>query len=500
VAPGGDYAVIEGMVHLAGGDFEELGMYSRYGWRHPGPAYFYLQLPFYEGFGGPVGLFVGAVVVNLAAVAAVVLAAWRCGGRLLGAWAAFVLAAFMAALDTALLRDFWTPNVIILLFAAFTVLCAALAAGRLGALPLVVLAGSVLAQTHIGTAGAVGVLGALSLVLYGVVRRADRRPLLDRPEPGRRGLLRALAPVAAAILVGLVVWLPPIIDEATNSPGNLARARSFISEQPVTHSGREVRWNIVEAYSVLPGGVDSFGRSIDSAVDPAEPGTFAWLWTAATLALLLAGAGVGIRRRRWFPAALCVVALAIVPVAYYSLLHVEGPIYAYLILWLTAAGATAWIGIGGALGPELGRIPWRPPRRALVWVAGAVVLALSAWNVRDVVDARPLDEAYGNDRVRETTRIVERDLDERGSRRPLLSVPNDERWGTAAGVAVELLRDGREPAIDPKAWRFGTHLAPTGREDALVILAGPASRPQPDPRLFHIGTAGETFVYAGPAP
>lgn len=496
VEPSGDYAVIEGMVRFAGGDFEQLGLYSRYGWRHPGPGYFYLQLPFYELFGGrAIGLMVGVALLNLAAVGGALLVIARVGGRLLAAWAAVPLTIFVAVLDAALFRDFWTPNAIILLFALFTVLCAALAAGWLTALPLVVLTGSLLAQTHVGTSGAVVALGVLGTALYAINRRVERRPLIERAGPGRRALLRALAPVGAAALVAAVVWFPPLLDEAQNSPGNLARARSFLSSQPASHPGQEARWNIVQAYAVLPSGLDAFRRPLTSDVPPSEPSGFAKLWSYGTLLLLIAGAAVGYWRRRWFPAALCLLSLALVPVAFYSLQRVAGTIYPYLIFWLATGSVTGWIGIAGSLAPELGRRPALNRPRALAAVAAVPVLVAAGFGVQQVLSAEAPDDAYNLDGVSETARVVDRHLDRVGSERPLIEIPNDERWPTGAGVAVVLLREGRDPAIEPKAFRFGTHMAPTGREDARVILAGPASRPQPDPNLLHIGTVGDTFVF-----
>src|SRR5687767_5787442 len=44
----GDGAALElGTLHAAAGT-QLLGPYSRFGWNHPGPAFFYLALPIYE--------------------------------------------------------------------------------------------------------------------------------------------------------------------------------------------------------------------------------------------------------------------------------------------------------------------------------------------------------------------------------------------------------------------------------------------------------------------
>ncbi len=60
----GDGAALELRVLRAVRGVQFLGPYSRFGWSHPGPAYFYLASPFYELFGerGPaLNLFAMAV-------------------------------------------------------------------------------------------------------------------------------------------------------------------------------------------------------------------------------------------------------------------------------------------------------------------------------------------------------------------------------------------------------------------------------------------------------
>src|SRR3954462_2167548 len=51
LAFGGDAAALEfGTWHAARGH-QLLGAYSRFGWNHPGPAFFYLAAPLYEALG-----------------------------------------------------------------------------------------------------------------------------------------------------------------------------------------------------------------------------------------------------------------------------------------------------------------------------------------------------------------------------------------------------------------------------------------------------------------
>src|SRR5687767_12684786 len=50
-SPASDFALLELSTGEALRGAQLLGPYSRFGWRHPGPTYFYLQAPLYAAFG-----------------------------------------------------------------------------------------------------------------------------------------------------------------------------------------------------------------------------------------------------------------------------------------------------------------------------------------------------------------------------------------------------------------------------------------------------------------
>ena len=66
-----DQAVLDLRVRdlLAWNDPPTSGAFSRYGWSHPGPAWFYLLAPFRWAFGGPDGLLYGSTLLFGAGVA-----------------------------------------------------------------------------------------------------------------------------------------------------------------------------------------------------------------------------------------------------------------------------------------------------------------------------------------------------------------------------------------------------------------------------------------------
>ena len=91
----GDGAALELGTRHAMHAAQLVGPYSRFGWNHPGPAFFYLALPFYALFGqrGP-ALNVFALCVNLACALLIVLSARRLRGDVFALAAAALLATY----------------------------------------------------------------------------------------------------------------------------------------------------------------------------------------------------------------------------------------------------------------------------------------------------------------------------------------------------------------------------------------------------------------------
>jgi 4-amino-4-deoxy-L-arabinose transferase-like glycosyltransferase len=124
-----DLAITELYTSVAAQGRLLVGPYSRFGWHHPGPLYFYLQAPVYALAGSAAAaLFAGALALNLASFAILV---WTLAREDKGALAALVPAAVLAFAwrEPRLLASPWTAHVPVLPSIAFVVLCAA-AAGR----------------------------------------------------------------------------------------------------------------------------------------------------------------------------------------------------------------------------------------------------------------------------------------------------------------------------------------------------------------------------------
>ena len=201
---------------------------------NPGPLYFYvLGLPV-AAFGSAVGTAVGAAAVNVAAVSAIGMVAWRRAG-LLGTALAMVVASTLAwSMGSELLYDIWQPHGLLLPFLGFLFLIWSVAAADWPALPLAIGAGSLLMQTHLTYGYLTPLLVMAGLTLGLLQSRRSRRavaregePLMTTPAASRAGRW-----IMVGLLVGVLAWTPSLIEQVTTSDGNISRLVRQIQDPP----------------------------------------------------------------------------------------------------------------------------------------------------------------------------------------------------------------------------------------------------------------------------
>jgi hypothetical protein len=376
-----------------------FGAPSRFGWYHPGPLLFLVLAPA-QRLLGETGVLAGTALLNAAALVGVAVVVRRRGGTALLLWTGLLVAGLVHALGPGLLLDPWNPWAALLPFLFFVLLAWSVACGDHSALPWAVGVGSFVVQTHVGYALlVVGLLvGALVLVAVG---------------SARAGLGRGLA---LASVVALVLWLPPLIQQAAGHPGNLGEvARYFIHPQFTSQqvaniaAGPAVGWKTafgVMGEQLTPpgpwligGDVNKFGFAAPAAG-----------WPAVLVILGAVGAGVFAWRRGARDAArLAGTAVVMAVLALAATAKVTGILAPYLVRWWWVAALVLWLAIGwcvaGALGvtssgPEAGA-PTPGPRGLgrLAFVAGLATatgtVALTAATVSAAAPA-PLPLAQGS--------------------------------------------------------------------------------------------------------
>ena len=374
--PALDYAMIELRVRdVATSDAPMVGLAGRiqgYGQQgsHPGPVSFWLLWPAYKLFGSSGwALQAATAAVNLVALGAALWIAVRRGGRgvLLGVAAALSLLVLGYGIDR--LTEPWNPYMPMLWWVVFLLAVWSVACDDLPLLPVAVFAGSFCAQAHVPYIGLVGGLFVFLAVLLGVRAR--------RAEGGGRRHLLGWGALSLGLLATL--WLPPVIDEMRQHPGNLAILRENFAhptEIPIGLGGRAVEvWLADLDLWRLP----RHGSSFDVAPlgSPVSGLILLCAWAAAV--------GITWRRRDAAPSIWrlhLVVAVALL-LGLASVTRIFGLVWSYLLLWargttVLVVVATVWSAASAwAKGPP-GRCPPRWVARGGVAVLLAVLVGSTA--------------------------------------------------------------------------------------------------------------------------
>jgi hypothetical protein len=426
--PRDDYAVTELAVQEAVRLERLLGPYSRFGFFHPGPMYFYAVAPAFELFAhnGGLSMVVTRLVIDSVCIVSIVVLIDRVAGRA-AAWGATLAIAFLELrIGMEWFRDPWNPYVTVLPVALALVAAAAMhqgPRGRRARAITVVLAGSFAVQSHVGTSALVAL--ALVVAVAGFVRSARG------PDAGGWRLDGLIV-----LGVGLACWTLPIWEQLTNSPGNLGAIVDFF-RQPNPHrpAFRPVVETVTGVVGLFSGHLGNLLNAEPFDWVPA-PSWFTWLLVVALLAVLVWSVSFWWRRGK---PALGVLG-AMVPVAYVlaivSGLQIREGLQPYLFAPVLAVSVVAWVALGSLVG-ELA-CSWRPVVASLVVPGLAVAMVV----VAVVVGARafdPLRESFGDATTAPLARGI-RTLCDRGE--PVRIVSDTAPWNRASEVGVALLDCG----------------------------------------------------------
>ncbi|CAB4560163.1 MAG: hypothetical protein F2534_08825 [Actinobacteria bacterium] len=447
--PGGDWAFIELRTRdVFSSDTPLTGAWSRYGWNHPGPVLYHsLALPWLASGGSWRGLWAGAMLINLAAIAV----AWWTASRRSGAWAAVLVVAAcwtIAAATPHLLTDPWNASVVVLPVLTVAAGVAALRGGDRRGVAVVLVMFVLVAQTHAAYA-----LMLLPGVLVSVVAglRVWRRWTF--------GWLGAAASLC----------LPVLVDALVNRPGNLWRALRFTatSDEPVVSIGQVLR---------------TLGRasSLEFLASPGMPSFAAEVvdgtpWGVAPFAAFVA-AGVAwrvARTRGWSPWCHALEAVALLWLGGALMTwRTRGPLLVWLTTWTVAVAVLTWCVVAAVAvqwltarfsptdvpessGDGEGATADRVATRAVVAVAAVVSMVFALVNVVGSVGSRyPFQEltpvvaqfaAAAGDHVVQPTPID-------------LAGPSYEAGAVQSALISRLEAHGRRPLGRPdQALQLGSH-------------------------------------------
>jgi hypothetical protein len=467
VFPGGDFAVDEialmRSTHLA----QLLGNYSRFGWSHLGPAWFYALDFVYIPLGQHSWSFpVAALALHALTACLIVAAAWRIRGPYLAAITAFLVLGFIFKLEPSTFSDVWPPFEIILPIVLFFLLAAFGAAGSTLALLGALLVGSYEAQLHVGTVPTI----AIGLVMMAAIRLVGHRWPVRSPlfadVSGRRWTL----PLLVVGLVTLVaMWIPVAVDQLTGHPGNLRNLFHFFFHSNLPHHNlREGVAALGRHLAVFPLGHRPPAMESDYSALTFER----WLAVAGFIALsgALAAAGTVLRDR--FAQALGAILFVVTIGLVWSISRAVGELSSYFLLWTTTLPLVLGIGWAALL---IKIAPTRLPKswssmRVLVPILAGVLVLLTAVQTAEFLQVPPPGMDYGV-ATRATTAMVEGSLSARPKEPVLVTIVALDAWPVAAGVSLQLIKHGWPVSVGPGyEFMFGQQMRASGRERLELVF------------------------------
>ena len=343
------------------------GVWSRFGWDHPGPLLFWVLAPF-ERVLGMRGVLVGTAVVNAVALAVALVAARRRGGWPLVGIVAVVGAALTVALGTDLLIEPWSPWIAVLPFLAYLLAAWCVSDGDHRWLPVVAGLGTFLVQTHVGYLPLVIGVAAIAVVLGELVFR--RRPVLAGGH--RRSVVVAIGALA-------VLWLAPVGEQLFGG-GNLGALLSFIFQPAQPTAGWAKAWGVFGTEIGFPGAWLGGG---DASVFEVPTSS---VWPALVLTALTAGLAAAAWRRGAASAGrLAALAITATMVGIVATARVTGPMWPYVVRWWWVTAAVMWLSVIWSACALLTHRDIARRMGALGLGAAALIAVLAAWKAVPVV-------------------------------------------------------------------------------------------------------------------
>lgn len=378
----GDLAIVEHATRHVWTGETLVGAPSRFGWSQPGPLFFYFAAPF-QALGGTssTGVYVAATLINAAAAGGIVACARMYARRAHAIAALLVVLAWQAAFGSVTSSP-WSPFLVVLPLLAFLVNAAMIARGKSGAAYPALVYGMFAAQTHVAAAPVVIAATIVAVAAFFVgARRREREAASPAPE-----LVSEKWRIGIAAATGLILAVPPIVEQIIAPTGNFRRIVSFFVHReaplvPVATATQQ--WMTMMAW--LPYRVARLTLLREGFVSQMARPDEMYLGTS-TFPAIVAGVHVGMgvmcamiawKRRDAVSLALLAIGALADLVSIGTLQAIVGVSAPYLILWTTAASGVLWIGVFSTLFSAAGAVTVKSERLVNTTATPIIVLGLS---------------------------------------------------------------------------------------------------------------------------
>jgi hypothetical protein len=295
------------------------------------------------------------------------------------------------------------------------------------------------------------------------------------------------------------MWVPVAIDEITGRPGNLTKLWWFFTTPHGHHPYRQAVSELGRLLDVYPVGQLPPPLQEDFSSFPPER----WLAIAVFLAGTVGLALVSTRVRDRFGQALAAMLLVAVPITTVSISRIAGPMYPYLLVWVTTFPMILAIGWAELL---VRLRPWARrevvPRLAYRGLAAALAITMAALVITRFVAFQqlksPAEEQF-DPSTRAAWSITERALASEPPQPVLVDAIEQDRTPLAAAVALQLMKRGWQVKVNSQwVFIFGDSMRASGSERIAVVLVDPQDVAETErrmPDLQQIGQTPDTYIF-----
>lgn len=447
---------------------------------HPGPIQMWAFAPLTRALGGW-GFEIGGVVVNLAAVLTAAWVAFRRLGPAGGLTAAVLLGLLLRSVQVYLLTDPVSSNMWGLALVALAMCAWAVLDGDHRLLPLTAAWASWAGQQHLSAVGPTAALTVVALAGFVVIVISARRRHEGVPD-------RAWRWFAASAGVGLLLWLPVIIQQLTGDPGNITAVVEYAGVEGRTTFGLSGAFHLLirslEPVPVL------LRTSVNGTQLATEPGLVGWTVGVVVLALavaVLASPGVARRARL-----LVATGLALAPVGVFNAANIPGntievlrinlhrwvwPFSSFVVIGVVWAGVDLLVRRAEASGrAELvrARTAAITPERAVLGAVGLTALLIGATLIQP--DAKDVTrDPYSSQVIRAVDDVV---LDDMGDADRVLLIPigAGAEFSVVPALTFQLERKGVHVEVPDRLGPYTGERVDKGDWDAAYVITSTEAR------------------------
>jgi len=438
LARSGDGALLEISTRNTASLRTLTGPYSRYEFHHPGPAYFFAQIPLYYLSGRSASAaYLTVSFICILSIVGIILILLRHAPRMMLLIFCLLAALLLRYLKPVIWLNDWNPFIIIFPALLTFVSFAAVAAGFHKYLVISVVAGSFSVQTHIGcfpSIAAAAVFAGAFMVFRGKSKEGSI-------QPGNGSIKKSLLVAAGA---AIILWIPVLLNEIiSGSAGNLHRIFQFFSEMPPELSLRRTLFVWIDAVSGMDG-IFLNGEHLRRMGI-----LFQVKAVIVFIRIVLLFVSCYLLRKKKGSGFLLVtgeMALLIHLTTFISVMQIRGEPYSYLLIWFASVGLLSWMVIITSMVSLFNFYRHGMVRQWTIRIGTGLVVTLSILNTVSIWNApmeNPLDPlSYNDEHVKVLSDSLSCYLSTQDPRSWVIVPVEHDLWPLMTGIVNLLDKDG----------------------------------------------------------